>query len=91
MVANIYKSDRLATLTVLANQNYKPPETLKDKTLNKIINEGVDDFYKMIDEILQIRSVQDIFLIITKENRLFYFGIYIMIMAVILHIFVYDI
>ena len=78
----------LANLTINANLNYKPPPSLKDKTLNEMVIQAVSEFYIIIDEILNIRNVQDIFLVITKDNRLFYFGIYIILLCIFLYIII---
>ena len=78
----------LANLTINANLNYKPPPSLKDQTLNEMVIQAVSEFYIIIDEILNIRNVQDIFLVITKDNRLFYFGIYIILLCIFLYIII---
>jgi len=71
----------------LAQLNEPEPETLiYNKSIGNIFIDAKDSMFKFLDDLLQRKFTLDTF---TKDNRLFYIGLVIVVIAVV--IFLYNI
>ena len=77
------QSDRLAKLTLHSNTRQNT-ENLSDLSLKTIIHNTFQTALEVINEFPMITNINDLIIILNKNNRLFYIGIILIIISIIM-------